>query len=104
MNLKALGLANDFHSFLFPLLQHVPSPGSVLLPRLHNLFFIRAFSQPNSKSLGAVAAFIQWRKEQGFLIQRVDIYKSRIDRDFVRSQLSDVEVTDDGNDRDADPY
>jgi len=103
VNLETLSLANDSHSFLFPLLQHISSPGSVLLPVLHTVYFISAYFRCNSESLTPVAAFLQWRREQGFPIQKVDIYESRVDRNLVLSQLGEVEVDMDySNDSDPD--
>ena len=102
VNLETLGLANDSHSYLFPLLQRISPPGSVLLPVLHTVYFINAYFRRNSESLTPLAAFLQWRREQGFPIRKVDIYESRVDRNFVLSQLGEVEVALDYNDSDPD--
>ncbi|KAF8815415.1 hypothetical protein BYT27DRAFT_6698323 [Phlegmacium glaucopus] len=101
VNLKTLGLANDSHSYLFPLLQDISSPGSVLLPVLHTVYFVTAFFR-RRENLTQVAAFLQSRREQGFPIQKVDIYESRVDRNLVLSQLGEVEVKMDDNDSDTD--
>jgi hypothetical protein len=92
MNLKELSLTNNCHSFLFPHLQRICPPASVLLPALHTVFFTGANFRPNSGSLTPVTAFLQWRRAQGFPIQKVNIYQCRVDREFVLGQLQDVEV------------
>jgi hypothetical protein len=107
VNLKTLSLANDSHSYLFPLLQRISissSPGTscVLLPVLQSVSFITAFFRRDS-DLAPVAAFLQWRREQAFPVQKVDIWESRVDRNLVLSQLGEVEVDMDySNDSDPD--
>ena len=64
-NLDSLHLDLNFGlSFIFSLLRHVSSDGSVVLPSLHTLQIISADFKPRSESLAQVAAFLEWRKEQ----------------------------------------
>jgi hypothetical protein len=79
VNLKSLDLLDDSHSYLFPLLQLSPS-NSVLLPTLHTVHFLHANFQRGSGSLARVAAFLRWRQEEGFPIQKVCIDESGVDR------------------------
>jgi len=92
VNLKILDLRYDSPSFIFPLLQRTFSPGSVLLPALQTILFINVSFRRNSASLARVAAFLRWRKEQGFPIQKIHIYESQIDREYTLSQFEGVEV------------
>jgi hypothetical protein len=92
VNLKSLDLLHDSHSYLFPLLQHVSPSNSILLPALHTVHFLQANFRRNSGSLARVAAFLRWRREEGFPIQKVRIYESRVDREFILLELGDVEV------------
>ena len=103
VNLKSLDLLHDFHSYLFPLLQHVSPSNSVLLPTLHTVHFLQADFWRSSGSLACVTAFLRWRREEGFPVQKVRIYESRVDREFVLLELGDVEVDmADWNDSDPD--
>jgi hypothetical protein len=92
VNLKLLDLLDDSHSYLFPLLQHVSPSNSVLLPTLHTVHFLQANFRRDSGSLACVAEFLRWRREEGFPIQKVRIYESRVDREFILLELGDVEV------------
>jgi hypothetical protein len=92
VNLKSLDLLHDSHSYLFPLLQHVPPSNSILLPTLHTVHFLQAHFRRDSGSLARVTAFLRWRQEEGFPVQKVHIYESRVDREFVLLELGDVEV------------
>ena len=89
VNLKSLNVIHDSHSFLFPLLQRIPP---VLFPALQALYFLRGHFRQNSDSVAQVAAFIRWRIERGYPVEKVNICQSRVDREFVLSQLGDVEV------------
>jgi hypothetical protein len=91
-NLSTLYLMLDSHSFLFPLLQRISSSGSVLLPSLHTVIFVDADFRRSSGSLARVSAFLQWRREQGFPIHKIDIIQSWIDTEYIQSQLQEVEV------------
>ncbi|KAF8815396.1 hypothetical protein BYT27DRAFT_7194397 [Phlegmacium glaucopus] len=108
--LKWLALLNDSHEFILPLLQRISSPGPVLLPVLELMDLTFATFRRNS-DLAAVAAFLQWRKEQGFQIQSVDVHidDCHLDRNLFLSLLGDIEVelnpsnnngTDEGEDPD----
>ena len=90
--LQKLYLKRDSHSFLFPLLRHASSPGSVLLPLLHTLMFAAGDFGHGSGSLASIAMFLEWRRQQGFPISKIIIIESRIDREYIQSQLRDVEV------------
>jgi hypothetical protein len=49
-----------------------------------------------------VAAFLRWRREEGFPIQKVCIDESGVDREFVLLELGDVEVKMTGWNYDSD--
>jgi hypothetical protein len=104
VDLQSLDLMQDSHSFFFPFLQHMPPSSSVLFPALHTLHFFQCHFRRDSGSLAQVAAFIRWRREQGFPVHNVSIKESYVDRKFVLSQLGDVEVDmgDGWNDSDPD--
>ena len=91
-NLSTLYLSSDFHSFLLPLLQRISSSGSVLLPSLRIVRFINADFRPSSESLAPVSAFLQWRRERGFPIHKINIIECCIDQEYVQLRLRDVEV------------
>ncbi|KAF8799991.1 hypothetical protein BYT27DRAFT_7200731 [Phlegmacium glaucopus] len=91
VKLETLSLTNDSYKFLFPLLEHMSSPSSVLLPVLDTVYFI-AVTFRRISHLSPVADFLMWRREEGFPIRKVDIDDSRVDRDLVRWELGEVEV------------
>jgi hypothetical protein len=100
--LSTLYLRHDSHSFLFPLLQRTLLSGSILLPSLDTLIFINADFRPSSGSLDRVSEFLQWRREEGFPIYYIDIIESQTDREYIQSQLREVEVDmDDWTDSDT---
>ncbi|KAF8806800.1 hypothetical protein BYT27DRAFT_7166964 [Phlegmacium glaucopus] len=91
VELESLSLVYDSHEFILPHLQRISSPGSVLLPVIYVVNFSGAIFRRNSH-LTPVAAFLQWRREQGFPIEEVHISDSHVDRNLVLSLLEDVEV------------
>ena len=94
LNLESLDLLGGSHSFLLSILQHVSpsSSESVLLPALRALHFLQGHFRRDSESVAHIASFLRWRKERGLPIHTVDILESRIDREFVLSELRDVTV------------
>ena len=69
VNLEKLSLGNDYAmGFPFPFLQQA---NSVLLPALKSIRFIDPDFEP--KSLLLVGNFLQWRREQGFPVQKIEI-------------------------------
>jgi hypothetical protein len=92
VNLEKVYLGYDSLSkFLFPLLQHSLA-NSVLLPALKSLMFYDAMFRRTSVSLPRVADFLQWRKEQGFPVQKINIVSSRIDREYILTHIRDTAV------------
>ena len=83
VNLEKLSLAHDSSSkFLFPLLQH---SNPVLPPalKIESLEFSDASFYSTSDSFLRVADFLQWRREQGFPVQEIEIVESFIDRRYI---------------------
>ncbi|KAF8810430.1 hypothetical protein BYT27DRAFT_7336673 [Phlegmacium glaucopus] len=93
VKLESMNL-DDSHEFILPHLQSISSPGSVFLPVLGAVRFTTAIFRRN-EDLTPVAAFLPWREEQGFPIERVHINESHIDINLVLSllQVGDVDVT-----------
>ena len=71
VNLEKLIVRDDsLLKLLFPLLQH---PNPVLLPTLKYLHFSDVTFQDGSDSIHRVADFLQWRRKQGFPVQKIAI-------------------------------
>ena len=81
--------------FPFPLLQQA---NSVVLPALKSIEFFYADFHDDSEALLPVANFLQWRREQGFPIPKIEIgdYSNTVDKDFILEHIQDtvVEITD----------
>ena len=92
VNLERLIVANDsIPNRLFPLLQHA---NSILLPAIKSLYFFDVTFQDGSDSILRVADFLQWRREQGFPVQKITIESDprRINRKYVLSHIQDTVV------------
>jgi hypothetical protein len=94
VNLEVMYLGYDSMSkFLYPLLQHsFPNSNSVLLPALQSLLFCNARFRHTSNSLLRLADFLRWRREQGFPVQKINIFESSIDRQYILTQIQDSVV------------
>ena len=95
VNLEKLSLGNDIATeFPFPLLQQA---NSVLLPALKSIEFIDPDFYNRPESLLLVANFLQWRREQGFPVQKIEITQCEnfADREYILAHIQDtvVEIT-----------
>jgi hypothetical protein len=96
VNLEELIVANDsVLEILFPLLQHA---NSVLLPAMKSIYFYDVTFQDGSDSTLQVVDFLQWRREQGFPVQKINIAGDRIDRKYVLTHIQDTVVEMDSDD------
>jgi hypothetical protein len=101
VNLEKLVVGNDsLLKLLFPLLQHA---NSVLLPAIKSLHLYDVTFQDGSDSILLVANFLQWRREQGFPVQKINITRAsnRIDRKYVLTHIQDTVVEMDSDDSDT---
>ena len=93
VNLEKLTLYDTRTEFPFPFLQQA---SSVLLPALKSIKFIDTNFHAGSESLLPVANFYQWRREQGFPVQKLEIVQhlcSRsIDREYILAHIQDTVV------------
>jgi hypothetical protein len=71
---------------VFSLLQHA---NSVLLPAITSIYFYDVTFKKGSDSMLSVAYFLQWRREQGFPVQKIKIFG---DRKYVLSHIQDTVV------------
>ena len=97
INLEKLIVRNDsLLKLLFPFLQH---PNPVLLPTLKYLHICDVtFHDDGSDSILRVADFLQWRREQGFPVQKIYIGGDRINRKYVLTHIQDTVVEMDDSD------
>ena len=92
VNLEKLSLAYDKPtSFLFRLLQQA---NSVVLPALKSIEFYDADFDDGSGTLLPVADFLQWRREQGFPVPKIEIvqYSNTVDMEYVLAHVQDTVV------------
>ena len=99
VNLETLSLGYDIPTdFPFPLLQQA---NSVIFPTLKSIKVIDADIHARSELLRPIADFLQWRREQGFPIQKIQIVQSYIEdgleesivsRDFILAHFRDIVV------------
>ena len=92
VNLEKLIVGDDsLPRVLFPLLQHA---NPVLLPTLKSLYFNNVEFQDGTDSILRIADFLQWRREQGFPVQKINIssHPSKINREYVLSHIQDTVV------------
>jgi len=102
VNLEKLIVENDsLLEILFPLLQHA---NPVLLPAIKSICFYHVTFQDGSDSTLRVANFLQWRREQGYPVQRIEITGDRIDKKYVLSLIQDTVVEMDSDDSDIENY
>ena len=98
VNLEKLIVGNDsLPRILFPILQHA---NPVLLPTLKSLYFYNVTFQDGSDSMLPLADFLQWRRERGFPIQKINLVPDsrRINREYVLSHIQDTVVEMDDSD------
>ena len=98
VNLEKLILGNDsLPKLLFPFLQHA---NSILLPAIKSLYFFDVTFQDRSDSILRLADFLQWRRERGFPVQKINIDSDplRINRKYVLSHIQDTVVEMDDSD------
>ena len=91
VNLEKLSLAGDIATdFPFPLLQQA---NPVILPALKSMEFMDAEFY-GTEPLRPIADFLQWRREQGFPIQKIKISQDLniISREFVLAHIQDTVV------------
>ena len=81
-------------SFCSPFLQHA---NSVLLPTIKFLHFYSVTFQ-DGDTIHRVADFLQWRREQGFPVQKIDIFGGKVNRKYVLTYIQDTVVEMDGSD------
>ena len=97
VNLEKLYLVHQsLLNSLFPLLQKA---NPVLLPALKSLvYFYGVTFEHSSDPILGLANFLQWRREQGFPIQKIgiDSHMLRISRKFVLTYIQDTVVEMDG--------
>ena len=89
VNLEKLEVWSDsLCTHLLSLLQHA---NPVLLPRLKSLYF-NELSELDS--ILRIADFLQWRRERGFPLQKINIirHSRRIDREYILSHIQDTVV------------
>ena len=90
VNLDKLIVGNDsLLKILFPFLQHA---NSVLLPTIKTLHFYDVTFRDGSISIHRVADFLQWRREQGFPVQKIDIFGGMINKKYVLTHIQDTVV------------
>ena len=92
VNLEKLYLVHQsLVKSLFPLLQQA---NLVLLPVLKSLYFYGVTFGRSSDPILGLADFLQWRREQGFPVQKIGIvsYRHRISRKFVLRHIQDTVV------------
>jgi hypothetical protein len=93
VNLEKLVVGKDsVPIILFPLLQHA---NSVLLPAMKSMVFHDVTFQEGSDSILRVADFLQWRREKGFPVQKINIINGpcrRINRKYILSHIQDTLV------------
>ena len=100
VNLEKLYMVNEsLLKRFFPLLQQQENP--VFLPALKSLYFYDVTFQQSSESdaLLRLADFLQWRRAQGFPVQKIGIEGSYINRIYILKHIKDtvVEIDDDSN-------
>ena len=92
VNLEKLSLGYDIPTdFPFPLLQQA---NSVILPALKSIEFIDAEFHSGSESLNPVVDFLRWRREQGFPVQKIEIFQVScyVDREYILAHIQDTLV------------
>ena len=93
VNLEELFLRKEYlPRILFPFLQHT---NPVLLPSIKTFHFRSVTFQDGSDSiLLQLADFLQWRREQGFPVQKIVIVADpyRINRDYILSHIQGTVV------------
>ena len=102
VNLEKLNVGSDsLPKLLFPLLQHA---NSILLPTIKSLHFFDVTFQDGSDTILPVAEFLQWRREQGFPVQKISIEsdRRRINRKYVISHILDTVVEMDSDTEEED--
>ena len=81
---------------LFPFLQH---PNPVLFSTLKSLhFYDVTFRDDGSDSIQRVADFLQWRREQGFPVQKIAISGDWINWKYILTHIQDTVVEMDDSD------
>ena len=91
-NLEKLIVGNDcLPRLLFPFLQ---SANPVLFPTLKSLYFYNVKFRDGSDSILRLADFIQWRRERGFPVEKINIGRNShwINREYVLSHIQDTIV------------
>ena len=92
----SLGYYDETTNFPFPLLQHA---NSVILPALKSIEFFSTDFYDESGTLLPIAAFLQWRREQGFPVPKIKIiqleYSNIVDKEYILAHIQDtvVEIT-----------
>ena len=92
VNLEKLYLVHEsLLNSLFPLLQQA---NSVLFPALKFLYFFGVTFDSSSDPILGLANFLQWRKEQGFPVQKIGIDSDghRIRRNFLLTYIQDTVI------------
>ena len=90
VNLEKLYVVNEsLLKLLFPLLQQ---GNPVLLPALQSLYFYDVKFLHSSDSILRVADFLQWRRAQGFPVQKIGVKGCRINRNYILRQIQDTVV------------
>jgi hypothetical protein len=90
VNLETLYVVNEsLLRLLFPLLQQA---NSVLLPALKSLNFHDVMFGRGSDTVLRVADFLQWRREQGFPVEKIGIERCGINRKYILTHIQDTVV------------
>ena len=90
VNLEKLSLGYDIPTeFPFLLLQQA---NSVILPALKSIEFLDARFKSGSESLLPVLDFLQWRREQGFPVQKIEIFQFSFynGREYILAHIQDT--------------
>ena len=95
VNLEKLYIVHEsLVKLLFP---HLQQASSVLLPALKSLHFHDVTFERGSNSILPVADFLQWRKEQGFPVQKIAIEGCGMNRKYILKHIQDTAVEMDGS-------
>ena len=92
VNLEKLSLEYDTQTdFPFPLLQQA---NSVILPALKSIEFFDTEYGNGPESLRLIADFLQWRREQGFPVEKLVIFQCEnpVDREYILAHFQDTVV------------
>ena len=95
LNLEKLYIIHD--SLVKLLFSHLQQANSVLLPALKSLHFHDVTFGRRSNSILRVADFLQWRREQGFPVQKIAIEGCSVNRKYVLTHVQDTSVEMDGS-------